>query len=80
MGNAEFKNSSLHFYLLGVRTLLIIGLLPLGQPPQQKILSFQVAQNYFSLIGIEPMRQISARVLPLHHYYFIDMPSMMTNW
>lgn len=38
MGNAELKNSSLHFYLLGVRTLLIIGLLPLGQPPPQKLI------------------------------------------
>lgn len=37
MENAEFKNSSLHFYLIGVRTLLIIGLLPLGQPPHQKV-------------------------------------------
>ena len=68
MENAEFKNSSLHFYLLGVRTLLIIGLLPLDQPPQQKFLSFQVAQTYFSLHGIEPYRKICcpcATITPL---------------
>ncbi len=39
MDNTEFKNSSLYFYLRGVRTLLIIGLLPLSQPPQQKLVA-----------------------------------------
>ena len=45
-------------------------------PSRHKMNSVSGRSEYFSSSGIEPARKISASVLPLHHIYFVLLPSM----